>query len=79
MFDYRTINRTNFHNLLPDNLHMHILISLSAFVLKHPLTDNDNHVQKKSKYEKEKYKRACFQSTKTTTETASITKPHNWF
>ena len=49
MFNYRSINRTNFHNLVPDNLHMSIPISISAFALKHPLIDTDNHVQKKSK------------------------------
>ena len=54
MFDYGSINRTNFYNILPDSL----LISISPSALKHPLTDADadNHIQKKLTKKQRKYK-----------------------
>lgn len=58
MFDYGSINRTNFYNILPDSLLISITVSISPSALKHPLTDADadNHIQKKLTKKQRKYK-----------------------
>ena len=49
MLDYGGINKTNFHNILPDNLHMSIKISISPSALKHHITRCwQPHTKKKS-------------------------------